>query len=95
MSMETHNNFVSTLSDLRVETKLVSFIIICTMIIVACFILNNAYAQSNMVSNDLFGNATKQPTSKETFSWNKYTWLLYEHASIKRRFQITISKELL
>ena len=67
MSMETHNNFVSTLSDLRVETKSVSFIIICTIIIVACFILNNAYAQSNMVSNDLFGNATKQPTSKEPF----------------------------
>ena len=33
MSMETHNNFVSTLNDLRVETKLVSFIIICTIII--------------------------------------------------------------
>ena len=67
MSMETHNNFVSTLSDLRVETKLVSFIIICTMIIVSCFILNNAYAQSNIVSNNLFGNATKQSASKEPF----------------------------
>ena len=37
---------MSTLSDLRVETKIVSYIITCTMIIVACFILNNAYAQS-------------------------------------------------
>ena len=29
--------------------------------------LNNAYAQSNMVSNNLFGNATKQSASKEPF----------------------------
>ena len=59
-----HNNFVSTLSDLSGgKLDSVSFIIIYYMIIVACFILNNAYAQSNMVSNDLFGNATKQPTS--------------------------------
>ena len=67
MSMETPNNFVSTLSDLRVETKLVSFIIICTIIIITCFILNNANAQSNVVSNNLFGNATKQSASKEPF----------------------------
>jgi hypothetical protein len=66
MNMETHNSFVSTLNDLRVETKLVSFIIICT-IIIACFILNNVNAQSNVVSNNLFGNATKQSASKEPF----------------------------
>ena len=71
MSMKTHNNFVSTLIDLRVETKLVSFIIICTIFISACFILNNVNAQSNVVSNNLFGNSTKQSASKEsTFSWN-------------------------
>ena len=67
MNMETHKNFVSTLSDLRVETQLVSFIIICTIIIVACFILNNAYAQSNMVSNNLFGNSTNRLQAKNLF----------------------------
>ena len=67
MIMETHNNFVSTLIDLRVETNLASFIIICTMIMLACLILNNAYAQSNVISNNLFGNATKQSATKEPF----------------------------
>ena len=66
MDVKTHNS-VSTLIDLRVKIELVSFVIICSILMTACFILNNVYAQSSIVSNDLFGNATKQSASKEPF----------------------------
>ena len=59
-----HNNFVSTLIDLPVETKLVSFIIICTIFTLACFMLNNVNAQLDGVSNNLFGNSTQQSTNQ-------------------------------
>ena len=66
MNMNTHIS-VSTLIDLRVENLLVSFIIICTIFTSACFMLNNVNAQVDEISNNLFGNATKQSTNKEPF----------------------------
>ena len=63
--MNTHNNSIYSLTDRPMETLLVSFIIICTMIIIACFMLNNVNAQLNVDSNNLFGNSTQQSTPKE------------------------------
>ena len=63
MSMKTHIS-VSALIDLRVETLLVSFIIICAVFTSACFMLNNVNAQSDKVSNNLFGNSTQLSATK-------------------------------
>ncbi len=61
MDMETHEN--STRNNFRVDSNIVSVIIVSTMIITACFIQNNISAQST-VNNNVFGNST-QPTNQE------------------------------
>ena len=65
MNMKTYNNFIYSLTDRRMETLLVSFIIICTIFTSACVMLNNVNAQLDGVSNNLFGNSTQQSTTKE------------------------------
>lgn len=64
--METNENSVSTNKNLRMETNYVSFVILCTIFISTCFILNNVNGQSPVVNNSLFGNSTQQSTSRES-----------------------------
>ncbi len=47
MDMETHEN--STRNNFRVDSNIVSVIIVSTMIITACFIQNNISAQPSDV----------------------------------------------
>ena len=65
MDMQTHENSVSIRNNFHVETKLVLFIILCTLFITSCFIQSNISAQSSVVNNNLFGNSTQQSTSQQ------------------------------
>jgi hypothetical protein len=65
MDMQTHENSVSIQYNFHVETKLVLFIILCTLFITSCFIQSNISAQSSVVNNNLFGNSTQQSTSQQ------------------------------
>lgn len=94
--METHENSVSTTKNLRVETKIVSFVILCTIIITACFSQNNVNAQLKVLNDDLFGNSTQQSTSKESQPFLGINMRgYYTSMPQSRRFQITFSKQLL
>ena len=64
--MEANENSVSANKNLRVKTNCVSFVILFTIFVSACFILNNVNGQSP-ISNNLFGNITKQSASTEPF----------------------------
>ncbi|MGA8565361.1 MAG: hypothetical protein WB587_11480, partial [Nitrososphaeraceae archaeon] len=63
--MNTRNNSVSFQYNFHMETKLVLFIILCTLFITSCFIQSNISAQSSVVNNNLFGNSTQQSATKE------------------------------
>ena len=66
MDMHTRENSVSFQYNFHMETKLVLFIILCTLFITSCFIQSNISAQSSVVNNNLFGNSTQQSATKET-----------------------------
>ena len=65
MDMHTHENSAPIQNNFSVETKLVLFIILCTLFVILCFIQNNISAQSSVVNNNLFGNSTQQSTSQQ------------------------------
>ena len=89
--MEANENSVSTNKNLRVKTNCVSFVILCTVFISACFVLNNVNGQAPVVNDNLFGNATKQSASKEPFLGIN----MRGYYTSMPQFQITFSKQLL